>query len=403
VIPVGLGRSYGDSALNSGGIQLSSLNLHALEIDPITGIAKCGSGVSIRELEHMALKQGFFPPVVPGTAFVTIGGAIASDVHGKSQHKKGNFSNHVLSFDIVDSLGNVTTILPKTKEFEATVGGMGLTGFIISASIQLEKVQTGYIVAREVKVTNLKEMLDTMKSLDDQYSYIVAWIDLSGNYEGRGIVSAGRHATSVELPEKSKYQKMNRRFDLRINYPKWVGVNVINRLSVRIFNEIWYRKSSVSKFVSIDRYMHPLDGIGNWNYLYGKRGFIQYQFVVPDGHEDYLKHVLSVLKSENVHSFLAVLKKFGSKSIGLLSFPIPGWTLTIDICLKDPKHSILLETLDSEIASIGGRVYLTKDSRMDKVTFARMYPNMDKWKEVKKEMDPQGLWQSDQGRRLGIC
>lgn len=402
-IPSGLSRSYGDSSISSGGVRFKSSNYTGILIDALTGLAECGSGVSIRELEYEAQLKGFLPPVVPGTSFVTLGGAFASDIHGKSQQTDGNFSDHVSSISIIDDQGFERKFTSESEEFKATAGGMGLTGFISRLEIKLKKVDIPVIYQEEVRVRNLSEMLSTLEVLDAKYPYTVAWIDLSGKYQGRGLISGGRFALEYEV---SKTKKFNLGFEKssKVTSVPFLGYfNFMKHPSIRAFNEFWYRKPLKKGLSTFPEFMHPLDSIGNWNQIYGKSGFIQYQLVIPDENREVLHQILSLLKKNKVSSFLTVLKKFGHKGSGYLSFPIPGWTLAMDFASDSNNLTQLIQALDEMVIGSGGRVYLTKDSTSSPDSIELMYRDLEKWKSIKKKMDPSNFWQSDQSRRLNLC
>lgn len=403
VIPSGLSRSYGDSSISSGGVRFKSSDYTGISIDELTGLADCGSGVSIRELEYEAHLRGFLPPVVPGTSFVTLGGAFASDIHGKSQQTDGNFSDHVSSISVIDGEGFERKFAPESEEFKATAGGMGLTGFISRLEIKLKKVDIPMVYQEEVRVRNLSEMLSKLEGLDAKYPYTVAWIDLSGNYQGRGLISGGRFAIEREV---SRTKKLDFGFEKtpKVTSVPFLGYfNFMKYPSIRAFNEIWYRKPLKKGLSTFPKFMHPLDSIGNWNEIYGKSGFIQYQLVVPDENREILFQILSLLKKHKVSSFLTVLKKFGQKGSGYLSFPMPGWTLAMDFASNSNNLSQVIQALDKLVINAGGRVYLTKDSTSSPDSIEIMYSDLEKWKSIKKKMDPSNFWQSDQSRRLNLC
>lgn len=405
-LPIGNGRSYGDSSLNSSGIQWLAETQKCITIDEVMGIADCGSGVTIGELERACLEFGFFPPVVPGTEFVTIGGAIASDIHGKSHHTLGSFGTHILSLEIIDSSRKVEVLKPdgETREkFWATIGGMGLTGIITGARIRLLPVQSSYFIVEEERSENLKGLLETLARFDKKFMYTVAWIDISGKFAGRGIVTGGNHANRDELSSNSYRRplKVVNRFSLSL--PDIFPSFIINRTMVKIFNSFWYKKPLKRGVVRARTFLHPLDPIKNWNRIFGKQGVIQYQVQVPFGEESYLLEVINEMKKIRAFSFLGVLKKFGPKHGGILSFPSSGWTLAIDIPAGVSGLYESLEKLDEKLCQIGGKVYLTKDARLSKEHFERMYPQFLDWINIKREMDPSNYWQSDQGRRLGLC
>jgi decaprenylphospho-beta-D-ribofuranose 2-oxidase len=406
ILPVGLSRSYGDSALNSEGLCVTTQNEKKIFIDAATGIATCESGATIGQLEKAALTHGYFPYVVPGTEFVTIGGAIASDIHGKSHHLHGSFGNHVIEISIVLASGEEITVSPKgpfAGYFSATVGGMGLTGLIKSAKIQLRKVESAYVKLKNKRVENLKEMLSTLRDFEDDFEYCVAWVDFSGKFEGRGIVTGGNHANVNELPSRLQAKHFAEHEPRSIKLSELIEPRIINKVTVRLFNKFWYRKPLGANFAHLRPFMHPLDGIVNWNRLYGKTGFLQYQFVIPFENEEFIFQVLEKLRRIGAGSPLAVLKGFGDQSNGLLSFPKNGWTLALDISTESKDLFQVLDSLDADLVKLGGRVYLTKDSRMKGDQLTQMYPNLDKWRGIKNDMDPKNVWQSDQSRRLKLC
>lgn len=406
-IPRGLGRSYGDSAINSGGTAIDSKRLNSVSIDPVLGIAVVGAGVKISQLERESLVHGFFPYVVPGTAYVTIGGAIASDIHGKSHHKIGSFSNFILELRLMEANGNIVILRPEDQTsdyFWATVGGMGLTGMIIEATITLRKIDNQYISVNEKRAKNLKELLDTLIEFDKQYLYTVAWIDFSGNFKGRGIVSGGNHLSQSSLPKSYRSQRSSRLSPTRqVKIPRFVNINFINQFTISLFNAFWFHKPLGKKIQKIQKYMHPLDNFSNWNVVYGRKGFLQYQIVIPFDCEYVLQNILSILHENKCGSFLTVLKSLGAESRGLMSFPMSGWTLAIDFPIGDAKLSQVLRDIDDLVLKVSGRIYLTKDSRMSSKHLSTMYPRLDEWKKIKSRVDPDNVWQSDQGRRLKIC
>lgn len=406
VIPRGLGRSYGDSASNAGGITLESPISSGIKIDVTHGIVVVAAGLTISELERNALQFGFFPHVVPGTGNVTVGGAIASDIHGKSHHYSGSFSNHVLEIELLTADGIKRVIHPEGKSsklFWATVGGMGLTGLILQAKIQLQKIECAFVTTKEVRARSFEALLETLLDFNKSYLYTVAWIDISGKQTGRGIVSGANHSVVNELNKKQSRNKLllPRSRTIKVHFP--FKFSIVNRFTVSIFNRLWFFKPLNNRVQNIQKYMHPLDGIQNWNMFYGTRGFIQYQFVVPFQQERVLKIVIEKLRDAKCSSPLSVLKSFGSESKGLISFPIPGWTLAIDLPVGLPGLHVILREIDELVVAAGGRVYLTKDSCLDSKHMMVMYPCLSEWKKVKDIVDPKNFWQSDQGRRLKLC
>lgn len=405
-IPRGLGRSYGDSAQNSGGVIIDCRDIKKLSIDPSTGVASVGAGITIAELELESLRLGYFPFVVPGTGQITIGGAIASDIHGKSHHRVGSFCDHVLELTMILANGDRRTTGPNDKSdslFQATVGGLGLTGVVVEAKIQLMKVKSSLLNVSEVRVHNLENMFRVLGEFDRQFHYTVAWLDLSGDYKGRGVVSGANFAETLgspisEIKPTSRTQK-SRRFSLQCISK----LNLVNRFTVRLFNFIWFHKPLGKKLQYIQDYLHPLDRISNWNKLYGKYGIVQYQFVIPYSNQHLIHEIIQKFATNRLNSSLSVLKSFGSQSQGLLGFPMRGWTLAIDFSAHIKGLERVLNEIDGMVLSAGGRVYLTKDSRISADMVAKMYPNIDSWREAKINSDPESYWKSDQSRRLNLC
>ena len=394
LLPVGMHRSYGDSALNSGGTLVDLTELNQIAIDADTGIATVGAGVTITELERAALAHSLFPPVVPGTGNVTMGGAIAADIHGKSHHKTGSFSQSVLQMTLLLSSGKPVTYFPHDPEFWATVGGLGLTGIVVEIKVQLREVRSNSVDVTEHRVANLETMLELLRKSDQDYEHTVAWIDLSGDYRGRGVVSLGNYG-SKSLKDKAS--------SARLSVPDFAGINFISPVTVKAFNELWFRKPLKNSAALLTKYMHPLDGISNWNRIYGASGFLQYQFVIDEGREDIFERLFAGLRGLKASSFLGVLKKFGPAAPSPLTFPRPGWTLTLDYSVNVPGLERLLQEFDQELVTAGGRVYLIKDSRLSPALIPAMYPQLEQWREIQRRMDPQHLWQSDQSRRLQLC
>ena len=394
MLPVGLHRSYGDSALNSGGTLIDLTELKQITIDPETAIAIVGAGVTITELERAALVHSLFPSVVPGTGNVTMGGAVAADIHGKSHHKTGAFSQSILEMTLVLSNGTQATYMPNDSEFWATVGGLGLTGIVVELQIQLRRVQSNSVDVTEQRVPDLAAMFELLRKSDQDFEHTVAWIDLSGDYRGRGVVSLGNYG--------SKYLNSNPGSE-GLSLPDLAGRNFVSPTTVRVFNEVWFRKPLKNGAVALTKYMHPLDGVANWNRIYGAAGFLQYQFVIDDGREEIFERLFAGLRALKASSFLGVLKKFGAASNAPLSFPRPGWTLTLDYSVLVPGLESFLQKFDEELVAAGGRVYLIKDSRVAPTLVPAMYPELDKWRATRNAMDPHHLWQSDQARRLQLC
>lgn len=403
----GLGRCYGDSALSERILDTTHYN-RFMEFDEASGRIRCQAGVSFKEIIDVVLPRGWFLPVTPGTKFITLGGAIAADVHGKNHHSEGSFSNHLESLTLLAPDGSTYRCSRSENPdyFWATVGGMGLTGIILDATFHLKAIETSYIVEEAVRVRNLEELFPMFQeSLG--FTYSVAWIDClaRGNNLGRGILLNGEHATRDDLQtEAQKAHPLQVMGEGKLSLPDLFPSFTINPLTTRAFNHVFYSKGNRDRFshlATYDQYFYPLDGVLNWNRVYGKKGFAQYQFAIPPERAyDGLVRILERISEEQMPSFLTVLKYFGDQE-GLMSFPMKGYTLALDFPLTDRLFPFLDE-LDEIVLELGGRLYLTKDSRMKPDVFRAGYPNLDRFLEIKKELDPEGTLQSFQSRRLGI-
>ncbi len=371
----GNGRSYGDSAL--GDKVLSSLSFQKIIMfDEAQGIIECESGVLLDELLQLIVPHGFFLPVTPGTKFITVGGALASDIHGKNHHVDGVFSDHVASFTLIDANGQLVEVLPNTDLFYKTAGGMGSTGFIQTVKFGLKKIETSYIRQINVKAANLAEIFEHFEQYQD-YTYSVAWIDClkKGKNMGRSILMLGEHATAQEVTNRDKLLLHKKPFlNIPFSFPNFV----LNTWSVAIFNWLYFhnplRKIGKTHYNHYDGFFYPLDKIHNWNRIYGKQGFMQYQFVLPkEKSYEGVKKILTLLAENKKASFLAVLKLFGkSHEDRYLHFPMEGYTLAVDI--KYEKSTLdVLEACDQVVNELGGKVYLTKDARMSTATYENQY------------------------------
>lgn len=409
LIARGMGRSYGDPAQNSGGLVIDLRSLAKLiHFEGQRGIVTAEAGLSLDALMRLCIPLGWFPAVSPGTRFVSVGGSIAADIHGKNHHKDGSFCDYVDSLTLVAPIGSFE-VSPEEDpgNFWATAGGMGLTGVVTRATLRLQPIETSKIRVDTERAANLDDAMARMESGDRDYQYSVAWIDClaQGSSLGRSVLTRGNHARLDELPESKRADALGFAPVSRLKAPPWVPSLLLRPFNMRVFNEFWFRKSPRLKrgqLVSLERFFHPLDWIQGWNRLYGVRGFIQYQFVVPFGSEVVVRKVLERLSSSHFGSFLAVLKRFGPANEGLLSFPIPGWTLALDIPVGDPSLGLQLDTIDEMVAEAGGRVYLAKDARMKPDVIEAMYPRINEWREVREHLDPQRLIQSDLARRLEL-
>ncbi len=410
VIARGLGRSYNNAAQNEGGLVISTTGLsRILSFDQASGVISCEAGVSLETLMVTGLPAGWFVPVSPGTRQVTVGGAIAADVHGKNHHRAGSFARHVRWLDLLLPDGRELRISPDTdaRLFWATAGGMGLTGIILRAELQLTKVQTSRLVVDTIRTADLDETMTCLAEADGRYGYTVAWLDClaSGKHLGRSVVTSGDFATLADLPASDRREPLAFSPAARLRAPAACPPGLINRYTVALANEAWYRKAPkhrAGEIQSIGKFFHPLDGIRNWNTVYGPAGFRQYQFVVPFGAEAVLRQALEQISAARAPSFVTVLKRFGPGDDGYLSFPIPGWTLALDFPARTPGLDGLLYHLDDAVATAGGRVYLAKDSRVRASVLAEMYPRLRDFTELRAEVDPAGHLVSDLSRRLGL-
>lgn len=407
IIPRGLGRSYADQATNNGHaiVKMQKLN-RFLSFDEKTGILKCEAGVSLEEIIQHLTPRGWFPMITPGTKYVTIGGAIANDVHGKAHHIDGSFVNCVLDFTIMLANGSVVTASREENSdlFWANFGGLGLLGTILTATIQLRKIETTYFKQKSVVAKNLDEMLEAINEADKEYSSSVAWIDslATGKKLGRGVLAMGNIAKLEDLPANLKADPLKIGKKPKITVPFYMPAFSLNTFTVSILNKVidWKQRSG-NGISHYENFFYPLDAINDWNKGYGKRGFIQYQFVLPekDGNKNIRKILEEITKSGCV-PFLNVLKKFG-KGQGLLSFPFEGYTFAIDFPIT-PRLKPFTTKLDQMVLEMGGRIYLGKDAYLDEATFKAMYPRYKEWLEVKRKYDPQNKFSSDLSRRIGL-
>jgi len=404
LIARGNGRSYGDSSL--AGNVVSSLNYNRfLAYDQINGIIKCEAGVMLSDVLDLVIPDGWFLPVTPGTKFITVGGAVASDVHGKNHHKEGSFSKHTLNITILCADGSVLNCSKsENKElFEATCGGLGLTGVILQVEFQLKKIESSYIKQRQVKAKNLDEIFELFES-NENITYSMAWIDClkGGKGFGRSIMMAGEHAKLDELSKKQQANPLiptnQTPFKIPFNFPSFV----LNKLTIKAFNMLYYHKNLKKDFESIIPYnpfFYPLDAILHWNRMYGKKGFVQYQFVLPmETSKKGLIRILKRIREKGLGSFLAVLKLFGEQN-DLISFPMRGYTLALDFPVR-PGLFKFLDELDKIVHDHGGRIYLSKDARMRQQFLNDSYPGLEKFSAIVKKYNPDFKFSSLQSKRL---
>lgn len=400
VIARGLGRSYGDSSLGDRMADVTGLD-NLISFDPASGVVTCQAGVSLAELLAVFVPRGWFLPVTPGTRFVTVGGAIASDVHGKNHHVAGSFSDHVESFQLMLASGEVVTV-SRTEHpdlFRATCGGMGLTGVIVEATFRMHPIRSRNIDETVIKTPRLAAALEAFDAYGDA-TYSVAWIDLcaTGSSLGRSLLMVGEHADDGDLTAVPRQP----RADLPISAPTFA----LNRFTVRAFNRLYYERirGDVTRHqVGIEPFFYPLDAINNWNRLYGHRGFLQYQFVIPrDAGQEPLTEAVERIARSGMASPLAVLKLFGEGNDNFLSFPRAGYTLAVDLQAGDDALR-LCDALDAIVTAAGGRVYLTKDARMSRETLVAGYPDLESFEAVRRQYGAAGHFTSTQSKRLGLA
>jgi decaprenylphospho-beta-D-ribofuranose 2-oxidase len=410
MIARGLGRSYNNAAQSAGGVVISTARLkRILELDPATGLATCEAGVSLEQLMVAGLPAGWFVPVSPGTRQVTVGGAIAADVHGKNHHVAGSFAGHVPSFDLLLPGGELRTVTRDGDPalFWATAGGMGLTGLIVRATVQLKRVATSRVRVDTVRTADIDETMAVLAEHDQGYGYTVAWSDslARGARLGRSVITSGDFARLADLSPADRGDPFAFRPGARLGVPPGFPPGLINRYTVALANEAWYRKAPrqrTGELQTIGTFFHPLDGIRNWNRVYGPGGFRQYQYVLPFGQEAAVRRSYELVAGARAPSFVTVLKRFGEGDPGLLSFPMAGWTLALDFPARTPGLASLLGSLDRLVVEAGGRVYLAKDSRVPAEVLQQMYPRLDEFRKMRAELDPSQILASDLSRRLGL-
>ncbi|WDZ78066.1 FAD-binding oxidoreductase [Ensifer adhaerens] len=387
-LPFGNGRSYGDSCHNDRGTLIESRRHgRILAFDPGTGMMTCEAGVTLREVLERAIEHRFFLPVTPGTAFVTVGGALANDVHGKNHHARGTFGNHVTGFTLLRSNGDRLTCSPgeNSELYAATIGGMGLTGLILTVDLRLMKVPSPHVQQHAIRFDNLDQYFALVDRVDEEHEYSVAWIDqlATGARTGRGVLLAGDHADGAcELPDIPK--------GLKLSVPFAPPFNLLNRATLKAFNEYYFRKEKPGETVTTvpwTSYFYPLDAIGAWNRLYGPRGLYQHQSVYPAARApEITAQLMETARKAGHASFLTVLKRFGDiGSRGLLSFPRPGFTLTLDFANQGERTVKLLDALDRIVIEAGGAINPYKDARMSPQAFEKSFPS---WKKLEALRDP---------------
>jgi FAD/FMN-containing dehydrogenase len=385
MLPFGNGRSYGDVCLNKDGVLLTTQGLDRfISFDPATGQLECEAGALLNDIINLTLPQGWFLPVTPGTSFVSIGGAIANDVHGKNHHRAGSFCNHVLQFELLRSDGEVLNCTPQENAewFCATAGGLGLTGLIRHVRLQLRRVPGVWIRGDSQRFSSLREFLNLARDSDSDYEYTVAWLDCAATAKklGRGVFMRGNHAPSDRSPH----------LEVPWRFPVTPPISLVNSLSLAVFNKLYFHRAAAAQRDALwhfRSFFYPLDGILEWNRMYGSKGFFQYQCVVPEASAiESLQEMLTLIGKSGLGSFLVVLKLFGTvPSLGMLSFPRPGVTLALDFPNRGQQTLNLLESLDMITRSVNGAVYPAKDARMSSDSFRQYFPN---WNQFQRFVDP---------------
>ncbi|BDD84733.1 decaprenylphosphoryl-beta-D-ribose oxidase [Tsukamurella pulmonis] len=417
VIARGLGRSYNESAQNTGGLTIDMTPLSAIhDIDAESAVVDVDAGVDLDTLMQAALPYGLWVPVLPGTRQVTIGGAIAHDIHGKNHHSQGSFGNHILEMTLLTADGRVLTLTPKGSSddpdgelFWATVAGVGMTGIILRAKIQMKRTESAYFIADTERTGSLQETIDLhlQDGFEDGYEYASGWFDaISAPPKlGRGTFSRGNLATLDELPEKYRKDPLSFNNKPLISFPNIFPNGLANKFDFSLVGEAYWRAGppSQGKVKNLAGFYHMLDVFGGWNNAYGRTGgFCQYQFIVPTGNEpEFIKLIEDIQASGNV-SFLNVIKLFGDGNQAPLSFPFKGWNVCLDFPVKRGLAEFLNE-LDVRIMAMGGRLYTAKDSRTTAERFHAMYPQIDEWIATRRKIDPTGVFISDLGRRLELA
>lgn len=404
IIARGNGRCYGDASLSENILKTTNYD-KILDFDVEKGILDCQAGITLDQILEVIVPKGWFLPVTPGTKLITVGGAVASDVHGKNHHLEGSFSKYVLDFDLILADKSSITVNRENAPalFDATCGGMGLTGIIMRVRFSLKPITTSYIKQKQIKAKNLTEILELFDTYKD-YTYSVAWIDClsKGENFGRSILMLGEHAHENEVPIKFRQLISGKKAGL--SFPFYLPSFVLNKLSIKAFNWLYYHKNLKKVQDSITHYepfFYPLDAINDWNKMYGKPGFVQYQFVIPfDKGKEGLNKILTKIAVKGLGSFLAVLKVFGHQD-NMIAFPMEGYTLALDFPVTKGLFSFLDE-LDVLVESYGGRIYLSKDARMDAGFFHRSYSRLQEFKAVLDNYNPERKINSIQATRLNL-
>jgi decaprenylphospho-beta-D-ribofuranose 2-oxidase len=397
-IPRGLGRSYGDAAQLSQGYVIETSSLRRVDLDRDQGIVTAEAGATIGELLDLTVPAGWMVPVVPGTQHVTVGGAIASDIHGKNHGTAGTFGSYVRSLGLLTADGETVELTPESELFQATVGGMGLTGVVVWAAIACYPVRSAAVAVDTDRAADFDQAFELLRAPGGPLR--VAWIDLLGSRPGRGVVTRAEHCPeSLSIPSGPPSVRA------RAVVPAWWPGGLLRAGTVGVFNELRYRGTPHRQRGHVEPlgpHLFPLDVLDAWPRLYGAPGFVQYQLVVPPDEERTLIAVTEHVRRAGIPCFLAVLKDMGPANAAPLSFPIEGWTLTLDLPRSAAGLGAALDRCDELVAEVGGRVYLTKDARMGPDAVRAMYPRLAEWQVVRDGADPDGVWRSDLALRTGL-
>jgi decaprenylphospho-beta-D-ribofuranose 2-oxidase len=407
VIARGLGRSYGDAAQNAGGGVLAMTGLDRVRaFDAATGLVVAEAGCSLDQLLRLTVPTGWWLPAAPGTRFVTLGGAVANDVHGKAHRSEGSIRRAVRELELLTPANGIVVVTPDgTPElFAATLGGLGLTGVVLTVTLQLRRIETSWLRLRTERAGDLDATFARMAA-EDPDSYSVAWVDCLAERRrlGRAVITKADHARTDELAACQADRSLEFAPRRRLAVPPGMPA-VLGRTAAVAFNQARFARAprhKAERLVPLPAFFWPLDAVHAWNRLYGPSGFVQYQFVVPEQAETVIEHVLGKLVRQRFACFLGVLKRLGTGG-GMLSFPVPGWTLAVDLPAAQPGLGRHLDGFDELVAAAGGRVYLAKDARLRRSAFRAMYPELGAWRRVRERFDPSGMLRSDLGRRLGL-
>jgi FAD/FMN-containing dehydrogenase len=409
LIARGAGRAYGDAAVNGENRVVDVTRLgRMLSFDPKSATLRAETGVTLDEIIQVFLPRGFFPPVVPGTRYVTLGGSIAADIHGKSHHRDSSLASHVTSFNLMLASGEIRRCSREENAdlFWATVGGMGLTGVILEAELKLRHIESAWLEGEVIRAANLDAALEAFERIDGVYGNSVAWIDCASTKGrlGRSILNAANFAARDALPPAMRQEPFALKPKFSPSVPFDLPNFALSALTVRTFNDGLYaihrRKAGPARF-DYQSFFFPLDSIHDWYRIYGKRGFVQYQCAWPEAESRAgLIETLEAISASRRGSFLTVLKKFGAQE-GMLSFPMPGYTLALDFPVAEGLMEFL-DRLDAMVLARRGRVYLAKDARMRPETFRAMYPNLPRWQQIKAAADPNNRFSSSLARRIGM-